>query len=468
MPGAWLRAVFFIPDIHGFSSQYMSYKNKVVWSEGMFLRPQQFQQQERYIETYIQRYAAASEGFFWGFSDLKIDPEALALGTILVQRARGVLPDGTPFDLVADKVPPLAFDFPLNAKDAKVCLVLPPLREGTESVLYDEDVTSTARFHATTFEIGDTNEHGSGGAEIQVARPRFRLMLAVDVPHGWTSMGMVRVVERQADNKLRLDNGYIPPSLICRTQESLSGFIHEIMALLNQRGDALGGRLSTGSGGQGGISEVGDFLILMLINRWQPLMVHLDRIEVLHPERLYAYLLGLAGELATFSATNRRATAYPGYIHDDLQATFIPLLLDLRRTLALVLDQRVVRIELVEHKFGVRLAVVPDRSLFSQASFVLAAHADLPPEQMQAQFPTQVKIGAVEKIRDLFNLQLPGIALRPLPVVPRELPFHTGYNYFELDTQHELWKDLERSAGMALHIAGSFPGLALECWAIRK
>ena len=32
----------------------MSVSNKVIWTEGMFLRPQHFQQQDRYFEKFIQ------------------------------------------------------------------------------------------------------------------------------------------------------------------------------------------------------------------------------------------------------------------------------------------------------------------------------------------------------------------------------------------------------------------------------
>jgi len=444
----------------------MSYINKVVWSEGMFLRPQHFQQQERYIESYIQRAATSSTGFFWGFSALEIDPNALKQGMIVVKRAKGLMPDGTPFDLNEDKIQPLAFDFPPSAKDIRVCLVLPSLREGAESVIYDENATSTARFKAEAFEIGDGNASGAKEAEIQVGRPRFQLKLETGVPHGWTAMGLVKVVERQTNNELRLDQGYIPPMLHCGAQENLSGFVHEVLGLLKQRGEVLSGRLS--AGGSGGISEVGDFLLLTFINRWLPLIQHLARIDLLHPERLYANLLCLGGELGSFSAENRRAPEYPFYVHDDLQSAFTPLMNDLRKALAIVLDQKVVRIELETRKFGIRIAVIPDRTLISQASFVLAMNADMPPEKVQAQFPAQTKIGPVEKIRDLINLQLPGVALRPLPVAPRELPFHAGFSYFEIDTRHELWKEMEKSAAMAMHIAGEFPGLALECWAIRK
>ena len=57
--------------------------------------------------------------------------------------------------------------------------------------------------------------------------------------------------------------------------------------------------------------------------------------------------------------------------------------------------------------------------------------------------------------------------LRLLPVAPRQIPYNAGYHYFELDTGGELWRQLEKSSGLALHVAGDLPGLAMECWAIR-
>ena len=87
---------------------------------------------------------------------------------------------------------------------------------------------------------------------------------------------------------------------------------------------------------------------------------------------------------------------------------------------------------------------------------------------MRNRFPAQVKIGPVEKIQGLVKLALPGIALRPLPVAPRQIPFHAGFVYFELDRNSDLWEQLERSGGFSLHIGGEFPDLELEFWAIRE
>jgi len=52
--------------------------------------------------------------------------------------------------------------------------------------------------------------------------------------------------------------------------------------------------------------------------------------------------------------------------------------------------------------------------------------------------------------------------------VPRQLPYHAGFVYFELDQSNKLWPDLRNSGAIAMHVAGQFPGLALEFWAIRS
>jgi len=158
---------------------------------------------------------------------------------------------------------------------------------------------------------------------------------------------------------------------------------------------------------------------------------------------------------------------YPVYDHDDPQACFTPLMTDLRRSLSMVLEQNAIPIELHERAYGVRVAILPPVEVQRSAAFVLAVAADVPADVVRNRFPTQVKIGPVEKIRDLVNLHLPGVALRALPVAPRQIPYHAGFNYFELDTTDELWRQLETSGGLAMHIAGEFPGIKLEFWAIR-
>lgn len=175
-----------------------------------------------------------------------------------------------------------------------------------------------------------------------------------------------------------------------------------------------------------------------------------------------------AGELATFSSKTRRPAEFDAYRHDDMAGTFVPIINNLRRALGTVMAQAAVPMPLEAHSYGIHVAMLADRNLLKTSYFVLAVKADLPAEQLITRFPAQVKSGPVEKIRDLVVLQLPGIKLRPLPVTPRQIPYHAGFTYFELERTNELWKEMESSGGFAFHVGGEFPGLEMEFWAIKE
>src|SRR3546814_12147251 len=91
----------------------------------------------------------------------------------------------------------------------------------------------------------------------------------------------------------------------------------------------------------------------------------------------------------------------------------------------------------------------------------------MPAEALRRNFPNHVKIGPVEQIRELVNVALPGITVRPLPVAPRQIPYHAGVTYFELDRSSQYWKQIDTSGGFGLHLAGDFTRAVMEFWASR-
>lgn len=443
----------------------MSDRSRVVWSEGMFLRPQHFQQAQRQQEFAQRQLVLSAQGHFWGFHSLVLDASSLAIGKVAIASAAGVMPDGTPFSFPGVTEPPSPLTISENVKAKRILLCLPVYRPGSEEVSFDDDGRSLARFRVSEEDVPDQNSIAGDPAPIQTAQLRLRLLAEDEIPEDWMTLGVCQVVERRPDLSILLDENHIPSVVVAHESTLLAGFLRELAGLLHHRGEAIAARLS--APGRGGVSEMADFLMLQLVNRYEPQVVHLSQLRTLHPERLYTELLTLAGDFTTFTRDTRRPGDYPIYHHDALSNCFLPLMADLRRSLSMVLEQNAFQIELMERAYGVRVAVIANQELIKSATFVLAVASDLPGEQVRKQFPTQVKIGPVEKIRDLVNLHLPGVGLRPLPVAPRQIPYHAGNNYFELDTASEFWRGLERSGGLAMHIAGDFPGLKLELWAIR-
>lgn len=443
----------------------MSRNNKVVWSEGMFLRPHHFQQHARYMENYVEERCSVLRSYSWGFTELQLDQQMLGLGKIAISSARGVFPDGTPFSIPDDDEPPLPLDVPENTREAIAYLGLPVRRPGTPEIDGGGDPESLARYRPLGLEVQDAHTVGGGSAGIQIGKLRTRLLLESAHLDEYACIGIIRIVESRIDNSVLLDEQFLPTVLDCQASPPLLGFIKELQGLISHRAEALAGRITVS--GRGGAADIADFLLLQAVNRYQPLVAHLCTLTGFHPESFFRLAVSMAGELATFTSTEKRAPEFPAYEHSDLQSTFYPVFESLRQSLSMVLEQTATSIPMQERKFGIRVAMVSDHSLLDHASFVLAVSADISTEEIRKHFPAQVKIGPVEQIRQLVNVQLPGIRVRPIPVAPRQIPFHTGFVYFELDRSSELWQQLKTSGGFAFHLGGEFPGIQMEFWAIK-
>jgi len=443
----------------------MSAYNKVLWSEGLFLRPQHFQQQTRYFERSLETRCAALRAHSWGCVELDIERDLLAIGKFGLRRASGVFPDGTAFRMPDDEPLPPALDIGSTVRDETVFLALPVRQPSSFEVDRAATQNNIVRHSIREFEIRDTTSDAGGTALLEVAPLRARLMLSHEPLEGYARVPIAQITERRADQRVVLNDAFIPTVLDARMAQVLATFLVELQGLLHQRGEALAGRVS--ATGRGGTAEIADFLMLQAINRYEPLATHLVSGGVLHPEDFYRLCVSMAGELATFTSTSKRPVALPPYLHEQLRESFEPVMAALRVAFGTVLDQSAIAIPIEPKKYGLSLAVVADRTLYKSAVFILAVRADMPSEELRQRFPAQLKIAPAEKIRDHVNLGLPGIALHAVPVAPRQIPYHAGFVYFELDQSSELWGQLANSGGIGMHVAGEFPGLKMELWAIR-
>ena len=441
----------------------MSWSSRVVWQEGMFLRAQHFQQQDRWVEHMLRARVAAIGPYWWGLGELAIDRDALSIGRFALQTASGVFPDGTPFGFPGgDADEPAPLELGEQVRDSIVHLALPTPAPYALQVA-EPGSSEEKRLTARDFQATDTHSGSPEPAGLVVGKLRLRLILGEEDRSGYQCIALARVREVLADRKVMLDDRFIPPALCCRAAQPLSGFITELVGMINQRSEELAARLT--GGGTRGAAEQADFLLLQACNRWLPLLRHWAATATLHPQQLYETLVQMAGEFATFSDP-RRPTVYPAYRHDDLQASFAPVILDLRRLLAILVGPGVVEIPLQEMRYGVRRGTLTDRTVLKGA-FYLVVRAALPGESVRRLFPSQVKIGAIEQIRELVAAAVSGIAIRPLPVAPRQLPFLADATYFELDRGSPHWAQMQNAAAFGIHVSSEFPNLQMQLWSVR-
>ena len=444
----------------------MSQNNKVIWTEGMFLRPQHFQQQERNFQSWIETRCSELQVYSWGLTILELDQQMLALGKIVLASCQGVFPDGTPFSIPGQNTLLTPLEIPPDTKNAIIYLSLPVRRTAGKELTWDNNIDELSRYRLKEIDVKDTHtQFDQDSITIQSGELWTRLRLSSQNQDAFVTIPIAKIIEIKTDKQIILDKSFIPTCLNTRASNQLIDYVKEIEGKMHHVGEDIAQRL--GSPGAGGAAEIVDFLYLQIINRYEPLFSHFNSLTQLHPERLFSNLILMLGELSTITETNHRPIALPVYIHENLTQSFEPVISALRKALDWKPSYRAIPIPLEEHPHQIRTAIIADRQLLNTADFILAVNADIPTDKLRSHFPRQTTIASVEKLRDLVMSQVTGIKLNALSVAPRQIPFHKGMTYFELDKSHSFWKELEKSGTIAMHFSGDYPGLELEFWAIR-
>ena len=443
----------------------MAGKNRVAWREGMFLRPQHFQAQDRFFDAQIRSRVDGVQSYAWGFTEVVVDEDLASLGKFGITRCSGVLPDGTPFSIPEELPPPPPLDLPPDTRDAIVSLTLPAAQVGAVEFRESESAGHEARFAVEESDTSDAFSTDRTNEPIEFGLPNLRFGVTRDQTYGRVTLGVVRVRELQ-NKKVMFDDRYIPPTLHIGAALRLSGGLTDIAGRAEQRADELALRAVEAT--DGGAETFASFLLLQALNRWLPVLRHLESLPVVHPERLFESLTSLAGELATLVRPERKPPAMPTYDHENPQLCFEPVFDLLQSMLSAVFDRSAVQLPLDRAGPGAYVSTITDHNLFKTGYFYLAVSAASPVEEIRSLFPGIAKIASVTKMRQIVESALPGVPLRHAPTPPPQIRVLPGYVYFELDRGVPDWKDFASAPALGLHVAGDWPQLKLELWAVKR
>jgi len=440
----------------------MSWFSKVVWSEGLFLRPAHFQQGDRYLERLVEARTGHVTPYPWGFSALEIDRDLAQQSKFALRRAAGIMPDGTPFDMPGDSPLPEPLDVPEQAAKQILWLTLPAIAVNSREVDHRADDSAT-RFRIASETLIDSTSEIRVEQEIDVAHPRLTLDIRRTPKPGYLNLGVARVLEIR-DKMIVFDDKFVPPMLVTAGHPVLLGWLDRVIGWIENKLEELARYAADPTAG-GGLQSV-DYLVLQLLNRTIPRVRHLRASAYVHPERLYLEFVTLAGELATFATSERRARTYPVYNHDDLENVFEPIVRDLQDFLSARLGRRAIRLEIIERAANAFVSPIRDRSLFRTATFVLEVSASRPLTEIQSQFPNLFKLGPNSKMNEIVHAHLPGVSLVHLPTPPPQIRAITDHVYFFLDKNSPLWPEFSQASSVGMHFSGDWPELQLTFWAV--
>src|SRR5256885_1610371 len=173
----------------------MKFLSRVAWSEGMYLGPHHFQAQSRYFEDSVQ-FATSSCWFQgWGIIGHGLDEQAIANGTVALLHARGIFPDGLPFEMPhSDSLPGprnITDLFLPTYEELVIHLAIPERKpEGLNCSLNNGSVE--ARYVAAERVLHDENT-GRDEKSVRLGRKNIRLLAESELTPGLVSMPIARV-----------------------------------------------------------------------------------------------------------------------------------------------------------------------------------------------------------------------------------------------------------------------------------
>ncbi|MGR3270603.1 type VI secretion system baseplate subunit TssK [Thalassococcus profundi] len=443
----------------------MTDRNKVVWSEGLFLRTQHLQQQDRHTDWLIRQVLGALPRHAFGFTKLELDTIALEEGQVAVAVAEGVLPDGTFFAVPGDTES--VASVPVSAKSGAghVYLALPTAGSGAQIDPAHADPSGT-RYRGTVIEVRDIIRGGAEPTEIEVAALAPKLLLPGDEVAGYSTLPVARIEGLTAEGAVALDKDFIPPALNIGAVDWYGQLLKEMVTGLDRIADAHGAMVLGGTG-----ASMENLLILELANAARPRLAHMGAQLNDHPSALYQELAGLAGRMATFGASARRLGDLPDYDHTDPQLSF-QALADTLRSLVLSLrhvepKSRALRVS--RHSENIWTVRIDNPEIIASSRIVLRVGGDISEKLLRKIFVDQATVGAADAFDSLWKSRLTGIPLKPLNSQPREIPYDGDRLCLELDRTSEHWAALADAPGFVLGVAGNLEREPqIDCYAVSR
>lgn len=441
----------------------MKLLSKVVWSEGMYLGPHHFQVQGRYVEDSIQFAVSSLWHRPYGLAGLDLDAEALANGTVSVLHARGVFPDGLPFNMPeCDALPEarnIADVFPPTRDSLTVMLAIPPRRPGGVNCALDGEARETARYVAEARLMHDENT-GTDERSVRLGRKNTRLLLDTETAGAdAVTLPLARIM-RDGSGHFVFDADFVPPCVQITASERLMLMLRRLIDILEEKGASLGRRPGS-SLGEFSTREVASFWLLHAVNSALAPLRHIWMSKRGHPEELFLEMSRLGGALCTF-ALESHPRAMPLYDHDRLTECFDALDRHIRAHLETIIPTNCVSIPLKAVRPYFWEGDITDQRVLGRSQWIFAIRSNIGEGDLIGKSPQLVKVCSSLFVPELVKRALPGMAMTHLPVPPPAVSRRIETQYFGLSKAGPCWDHMVQTRKVGVYVPGEIPEPEIE------
>lgn len=447
----------------------MLHSSKVLWGEGLFLRPQHFQRQDAYHEWRVAESMRTLHPYAWGVRKCRIDNDALASGVLRFLELQIVLPDGEMYSAPGeDELPdPVSLGMlPAGPAEFVFHAAVAPMRmSGSNSARADAPSDTSMRFRQTPQAAADWFT-AAASAELVLLKRVVRILAEHEPRDHVVALPVIRL-RRLAAGGFQLDGRFVPPCVSLQAAPALTRMLRRLIEILQAKVDALYGfhREPSKHVIEFRSGDVASFWLLHTASSGCAALSHYQHNPALHPERLFERMLELAGALMTFSKSVTLAEL-PPYSHEAPGPAFAKLDAVLRELLETVISTRYFAVALTETRPSFHVGRLDSGQIGSQSTLVLGVSAALPAAELVDAVPMRFKIGGPDDVDKLVLSAMAGVRLVHAPQVPAAIPVRAGNCYFQLEPRGPLYERMLQSQSVTIYVPSGMEDVRLELFAL--
>jgi type VI secretion system protein ImpJ len=446
----------------------MTIQSKVLWGEGLFLRPQHFQQQDQYHEYRLHQTALALHPYSWGVIAMQCDKDALSNNVLRLSELSIIFQDGEMVKAPTHDDLPAAInlaELPLAQQSVTFYVALPVVENYGGNFSSANESDDSARYAQKNIDTPDLYTKAIN-AELTYLKKTVRLVSEFEPRDSYISFPLLRI-RRTSTGGFEQDVTFVAPSVSIKSAPQLFVQLRKLLDSLQAKVNALYGHHREPSKNviEFRSGDVSSFWLLHTASSAFASLSHYLHNPNLHPERLYEQLLGLAGALLTYSKSSSLSDL-PAYNHQDPGPCFSKLHNIVRELLDTVISAKYFAITLSEVKPSYHHGVLDSEKITKETNFYIAVSAELSPLELVDIVPLRFKIGAPDDVEKFVLSAMPGVRLSHSPQVPAAVPVRPDTFYFAIDAKGPMYDRMIQAQSVSIYVPSGIRNLKLELLAV--
>ena len=267
---------------------------KVLWGEGLFLRPQHFQLQDTYQEQRLNHTIRSTVPYPYGIKSIRFDETQLSTHILALEQIDMIWQDGEIYQAPAkDLLPnPILLD-ELNLRGEMLIYLALPILQPNRKNISDDQVKQPTRYHSYLNEIHDLYTDATP-TEITLLKrcTEFKLFDTQTEPNQdlngflYLNIGKIR---RLSSGHFEIDSKFIPPILHIQSNETLLANLKRTLNVIRAKIQTIqsNNRENEQKLIEFRSGDIVSFWLVNALNTAHATLNHLLQNPQIHPEKLF-------------------------------------------------------------------------------------------------------------------------------------------------------------------------------------